>query len=217
LAIAICSYWIINARDNLWYVENMKRDLSGHDIPVVALGHGDEDLRLFNAGALHNILVDSVPHNTVALEFGAQPAERLTLQIDDSHRVAISIHQAREGRANPSAAQDHNIHLVSPQCTDLTASSAGPMTKSVYTIATKNPCLNGQQKNSSWNAKLSPKKGTMIQPHHMRHVAPFAHVTVGQKAAYRACAPTTVFGHSKGISFIRITSRYECNVFCVKE
>ena len=59
---------VVDAADRLAHAEQFLRDLRGHDIAIVALGHRDEDVGLADAGLLLDLLFGGVTDDDVSGE-----------------------------------------------------------------------------------------------------------------------------------------------------
>jgi hypothetical protein len=104
---------IVDLRDHLADAELLHRDLRGHDVPVVALGEGQEDVRALSAGSSQDVLVGAVPADRLALEIVGQPVERLRHGVDDDHLVPGRIKGLGERGADTAAADDDDLHGIS--------------------------------------------------------------------------------------------------------
>ena len=60
--------------------------------------------------SIRTLLVESDADDLLAVEVGAEPAERLRVLVDHGDRVAEALHRGRERRPHPAAAHDHHVH-----------------------------------------------------------------------------------------------------------
>ena len=106
LAIRLGANGIIDARDHLADGEYLLGDLRGHDIGVVALGDGDEDVGPVQPGFAQRVLVQTRADHALALEPRAEPPEGVTGQVDDRDGVAFQRELPGQRGADAPAAQD---------------------------------------------------------------------------------------------------------------
>ena len=101
---------VVDPGHDLLDAEGLAGDPRGDDVGVVTAGHGRERVRPADAGLLQHRLVEAVAGHPVAVEARPEPAEGVGLAVDDRHRVVPVLEAACEGRADPAAAHDHDVH-----------------------------------------------------------------------------------------------------------
>src|SRR2546423_14944426 len=68
LAIDLGPDRVVDPGDHLVHLEDVLRDLSGHDVAVVALRHGDEAVDVLRAGTSEQVGLGAVPDHEAAPE-----------------------------------------------------------------------------------------------------------------------------------------------------
>lgn len=89
--------------------ENVLGDLCGHDIPIVAVGNGDENIGFLNARALENVHVGSLTDERRSFESFAESSERVRSSVDNGDVVLFG-ERSGEGRSASSATCDDDVH-----------------------------------------------------------------------------------------------------------
>src|SRR5664279_2379037 len=59
--------------------------------------------------------VEPDPGDLLTVEVVAEPPERLRLAVDDGNRVPVQFQAVGQGRPDPSATHDHNVHGRPPE------------------------------------------------------------------------------------------------------
>src|SRR5204863_8739804 len=80
------------------------------DVGVVAAAHRGERLGGLDARVVERVAVEADPRDPSSLEVRAEPAKRIGIAIDDGDGVALLLEDVREGRADPAASHDHDVH-----------------------------------------------------------------------------------------------------------
>ena len=104
---------VVDLGDDPGHLERLDRQLGGHDVAVVALGEGKEDVGTLYAGPTEDILVGTVAAHGLAAERRRQPLEGASLDVEDDHLVAALVPQLRGRGAHAPAAHDHDLHQPS--------------------------------------------------------------------------------------------------------
>jgi hypothetical protein len=65
---------------------------------------------VLDARLTEHVLVETDAGDLLALERRAELAERIPVLVDDRDRVALVLQDVREGRSDPPATHDHNVH-----------------------------------------------------------------------------------------------------------
>ena len=90
--------------------ERLDGKLGGHDVAVVALGEGQEEVCALGARAPQGVLVRPVATDGAAPEGGGQAVEGTGDEIDDGDLVAGGIQRPRHRGADATAADDDGSH-----------------------------------------------------------------------------------------------------------
>jgi hypothetical protein len=114
--------WVIDLGDDLLDPEGLGRQLGGHDVPVVALGHRQEQVGILGAGTSEGVLVGSVTADRVALERAREAVEGSRGDVEDRDLMAAVVEHHGEHRAHPTASDDHCSHAVQPRGVSLIGS-----------------------------------------------------------------------------------------------
>ena len=96
---------IVDAGDDFRNAEHPLRDQRGHDVAVVAVGHGRETVGPLGAGTLEDVVVDTGADLDPAAETGAEPLEGPRIFVDD-HDVVLGDQEFGERRADAPAPDD---------------------------------------------------------------------------------------------------------------
>ena len=102
--------WVVDPGDHLGDVEVLPGHPSGHDVRVVAVGHGDERVRLLDARVLQDVPVEPDADDGPGVEPRGQAVERLPALVDDGHRVSGLGQLDGQLGADPAASHDHEVH-----------------------------------------------------------------------------------------------------------
>src|SRR5688572_13190552 len=73
--VGVLAYWIVDPTDDFGHLEHQPGHLGRHDVPVIAVGDGDEGSGLLDPGNPQHILVDAGPNYRVAFEIAWQAAK----------------------------------------------------------------------------------------------------------------------------------------------
>src|SRR5260370_27684797 len=76
LLVSIGTLGIVDTGNDPGYLEDDLGDLGGHDVAVVAFGHGDEAIGILHAGPPQDIGIGAVADHLVALEIVREHASR---------------------------------------------------------------------------------------------------------------------------------------------
>src|SRR4030042_870194 len=104
MAIEFLAQGVVDAADHSRHMENMLGNLGSHNITVIALGQGNQNLGVLYPGSLKHLLVKPVTHQGGALKGGRESAKAIGIYVQDGDRMPISIEQARQLGANSSTA-----------------------------------------------------------------------------------------------------------------
>ena len=110
LAVDVGAFGVVDAGDDAEGVVDVFGDLGGHGVAVVAVGEGEEDVGLGDAGGVLDFEVFASAEDGVAAEVVIEPVEGGGVNVDDGDVVAFVIEFAGEGGAESSAAHDHDAH-----------------------------------------------------------------------------------------------------------
>src|SRR2546421_12778754 len=77
---------------------------------VIAAAARDESIGALDPRLDQPRPVEADPGDPVALERGAEPAERLRIPVNDRYRVAPVLENMGERRPDPTAAHDYDVH-----------------------------------------------------------------------------------------------------------
>src|SRR5206468_2280423 len=119
LLVRLRALGVVDAGDYVRDLEHMLGDLRGHDVAVVALGHGDEAVGLLDAGATQDVDVGAVADHLVAAEVQGEHAagggarEGVGVAVDDHDLVARLVHVGRDLRANTTTPHDQQLQVRS--------------------------------------------------------------------------------------------------------
>ena len=103
---------VVDLGDDALDPERLGRQLGGHHVAVVTLGQGQEDVRAFGTRPAQGVLVRPVAADGIALERGRQSVEGLGGDVDDRDPMAAGIEVGGDGRADPPAPDDDDVHGV---------------------------------------------------------------------------------------------------------
>src|SRR5688500_17219840 len=109
-AVGVLAYGVVNTTDDLGYVEDQPRHLRRHDVPIVAIRHGDEGVGVLDARFAQNVLIDAGADDRLPAEPGGKAAESTAVGVDDRHLIAGMIEEARHTGPDPPAAHDDRLH-----------------------------------------------------------------------------------------------------------
>src|SRR6185436_12552128 len=104
---------VVDLGDHVLRAERLGRQLAGHDVPVVALGHRDEQVGIRRPGPPQRVFVGPVAAHGGAAEGARQAVEGGRGGVDDDHLVAGSVEAVGEDRADPATPDDHGFHWFS--------------------------------------------------------------------------------------------------------
>ena len=91
-------------------LELLPGQTGGHDVGVVAAGHGRERLGPLDPGRPQHVLVEPVALDLLALEAVAQRPEGVGVLVDHRDRVLGGLQPSGQLGAHPAAAHDHHVH-----------------------------------------------------------------------------------------------------------
>src|SRR5438309_2084824 len=80
------------------------------DLRLTEPGHGDEDVRLLDAGLLQDVAVEARTDEGLAVEALVEVLEGGRVLVDDADGEAALAQLICQLRAHPSAAHDHRVH-----------------------------------------------------------------------------------------------------------
>ena len=102
---------VVDLGNDRWHREGLGGQLRREDVPVVALGQGEEAVGAVDAKPAQHVLVGAVTPDGVAAEALGQLVERVRAQVDDGDLVAR--HGEPTGQPGPdtSTAHDDGAHL----------------------------------------------------------------------------------------------------------
>src|SRR5690348_6310048 len=112
LLVRLGALGVVDAGDDVRDLEDVLGDLRGHDVAVVAFGHGDEAVGLLDAGAPEDVDVGAVAHDLVAPEVPRQDAagrgarKCVGIAVDDHDLMAGAVHVGRDLRTNTPTPDD---------------------------------------------------------------------------------------------------------------
>ena len=113
LRVRLGPHRVVDLGDDLRDAERLGRELGRHDVAVVALGHGQEDVGALGAGAAQDVLVGAVAADRPAAERRRQAVERVGPGVDDDDLVTGPVVGVGDGRADAAAAHDDDLHDAS--------------------------------------------------------------------------------------------------------
>ena len=90
VAVELAARRIVDAGDDLRNPEHALRDQGGHDVAVVAVGHGHEAVGPFGTGALEHVVVDAGPNLDSAAKASAQAFEGRRVLVHDTTSCSVT-------------------------------------------------------------------------------------------------------------------------------
>src|SRR6266568_4595263 len=119
---------VVDPCDDPGHAEGLPGQPGGDDVGVVAAGHGGEGVRALDAGGDQDVPVEADPGDGLPGEVGAEAAERVGVLVDHRDRVATRLEHVRQGRTDPSAAHDHDVHLCASRLPNRSTPHSVPCT-----------------------------------------------------------------------------------------
>ena len=104
---------VVDLGHGLAGAERLDAQLRGHDVAVVALGQGEEQVGVLGAGAAQHVLVGAVAAQGGAREARGQPVERGRFQVDDQDLPAGPVQLVGDAGADAPAADHDGFHACS--------------------------------------------------------------------------------------------------------
>ncbi len=104
---------IVDLGDDLAGRQLLHGELGGHDVPVVALGQGQEQVGVLGPGTAQHVLIRAVAPHGVAGERAGQAVECPRRDVQDDHLVAGLVEHLGHRGAHPAAADDDRFHVGS--------------------------------------------------------------------------------------------------------
>src|SRR5665647_889110 len=104
--------WVVDARDDVFDAVRLAGNAGSQDVGVVSVAHRGERVGLLDAGLDQGVAVESEAGHTLALEAVSQTAKGRAVGVDDGHIVALTLETARQGRTDPAATHDDEVHAA---------------------------------------------------------------------------------------------------------
>ena len=108
--IHLGSLRVVDARDDALDAEGLARDPGSEDVGVVAGRDRGECVRVLDLRFVERVPVEPRSLDGEPFEIRRQPPERLAIAIDDCDRVTLGLEGAGKPGADPSAADDDDVH-----------------------------------------------------------------------------------------------------------
>src|SRR4029079_18479921 len=103
---------VVDACHHVLDAVRLTGDAGSEDVGVVPVADGSERVGVLDAGLAEGVPVEPDAGNPLALEAAPQSAEGSAVGVDDGHIMALALETEGQGRPDPAATHDDEVHAA---------------------------------------------------------------------------------------------------------